>query len=61
MDIALDGYVPVGPAWLATKIDMILGARRQTEEYSGWKTNVPLSAELFNIAAWTKAAHWADK
>jgi len=61
MDIALDGYVPVGPAWLATKISMVLGARRQTEEYSGWKTNVDLPAELFNIAKWIPASHWADK
>ena len=62
MDIALDGYEPVGPAWLATKITMAVNGRViQTEEYSDWKTNVALPAALFDVASWTSAPHWARK
>ena len=62
MDIALDGYVPVGAAWLATKIDMFInGARRQTEEYSTWRADVDLPAALFDVSTWTTAPHWANK
>ena len=45
LDIALDGYEPVGPAWLATKIVMAVNGKViQTEEYSDWKTEVELPA-----------------
>jgi hypothetical protein len=59
MDIRLDGYVPVGSAWLATKVMMSIGdTPRQTEEYAGWKANIDLPAGLFNPATWTTTPHW---
>lgn len=58
-DIRLDGYVPVGKAWLATKIVMSSGGKpRQTEEYSSWKSDVTLDPALFDPARWTSARHW---
>jgi hypothetical protein len=62
MDITLDGYVPVGPAWLATKIVMAVnGSVIQTEEYSDWKTGMDLPASLFDVKTWSTAPHWAKK
>jgi hypothetical protein len=62
LDIHLDGYVPIGPAWLATKITMTQGGvPRQTEEYHDWKVNVDLPPGLFDVATWTSAPHWAAK
>jgi hypothetical protein len=62
LDIHLDGYVPVGKAWLATKITMTQGGTpRQTEEYRDWKVNVDLPPGLFDVATWTTAPHWAGK
>lgn len=62
MDIALDGYEPVGPAWLATKIVMAINGKViQSEEYSDWKTDVALPASLFDVKAWTSGPHWAKK
>lgn len=59
MDIHLDAYVPVGPAWLATKVAMSIGgAPRQTEEYADWRANVDLSPGLFSPATWTTSVHW---
>ena len=59
MDIHLDAYVPVGSAWLATKVVMSIGgAPRQTEEYADWKANGDLSPGLFSPATWTTSAHW---
>jgi hypothetical protein len=62
LDIALDGYEPVGPAWLATKIVMAANGKViQTEEYSDWKTGIELPASLFDVNAWSTAPHWAKK
>lgn len=59
MDVVLDGYERTGKAWLATKIRMSIGgAPRQTEEYTGWKTDVPLDPALFSPSTWTSAKHW---
>lgn len=59
LDIHLDGYVPLAGGWLATKIVMTQGGQpRQSEEYSGWKANVPLEDELFSVEKWTSARHW---
>jgi len=61
-DIHLDGYVPIGRAWLATKITMTSGGvPRQTEEYRDWKVNADLPSGLFDVATWTTAPHWAAK
>jgi hypothetical protein len=62
LDISLDGYEAVGPAWLATKISMAVNGKTiQTEEYYDWKTNVDLSPALFDVKTWTTAPHWAKK
>jgi hypothetical protein len=62
LDIALDGYEPVGPAWLATKIVMAVNGKViQSEEYSDWKTDIDLPASLFDVKAWTTGPHWGKK
>jgi hypothetical protein len=61
MDMHFDGVVPVGGGWLATTCTFsAAGVLLQTEEYSDWKANVPLSAALFDVAQWTTAPHWAS-
>ena len=60
MDVVLDGYERAGRGWLATKIRMTIGGTpRQTEEYSGWRTDVALDPALFSPTTWTTATHWA--
>jgi len=60
LDVSLDGYVPAGRGWLATKVAISAGGvPMQTEEYSDWKADVPLAAGLFDPATWTSAPHWA--
>jgi hypothetical protein len=60
-DVHLGGYERVGKgAWLATKIEMFQGGvRRQAEEYSGWKVDVPVDPALFDPTKWSTARHWA--
>ncbi|MFL5489573.1 MAG: LolA family protein [Gemmatimonadaceae bacterium] len=58
-DIHLDGYVPVAGGWLATRVALLSGGiARQTEEYSDWKGDVPLSPDLFVAERWSTAPHW---
>jgi len=61
LDVHLGGYERVGNgAWLATKIEMFQnGVRRQAEEYSGWKVDVPVDPAMFEPAQWSTAPHWA--
>jgi hypothetical protein len=60
LDIHLEGYVPLEKGWLATKIVMTEnGKPRQSEEYSDWKANVALDADLFSVEKWKDAKHWA--
>jgi hypothetical protein len=61
LDVHLGKYEKVGNgAWLATKIEMFQnGARRQAEEYSDWKVDVPVDPAMFDIAKWSTAPHWA--
>lgn len=60
-DVHLGGYERVGNgAWLATKIEMFQnGVRRQAEDYSGWKVDVPVDPAMFDPAQWSTAPHWA--
>jgi hypothetical protein len=59
-DVHLGGYVRAGGGWLATKIEMFqAGVRRQAEEYSGWKVDVPVDAAIFDLSKWSTAPHWA--
>jgi hypothetical protein len=60
-DIHVGGYVPVGPAWLATRIRIATGGQVQTEEYSDWTAGVAVSPALFDPAQWNTAPHWARK
>ena len=61
LDVHLGGYERVANgAWLATKIEMFQnGVRRQAEEYSGWKVDVPVDPALFDVTKWSTAPHWA--
>jgi hypothetical protein len=61
LDVHLAGYERVGNgAWLATKIEMFQnGVRRQAEEYSGWKVDVPVDPAMFDVTKWSTAQHWA--
>ena len=53
-------YERVGKGWLATKVSMYSrGVANQVEEYSNWKVDQPVSAQLFDLSAWTTAPHWA--
>ena len=59
-DFFLERYVPVGGGWLATRIRMLDGGEPfQTEDYSDWKANVPLSDDFFRAESWSTAPHWA--
>lgn len=60
LDIRLMGYEKTGGGWLATKIEMYSGGvKRQGEDYSDWKTGLPLRPELFEASKWSEAPHWA--
>jgi hypothetical protein len=60
LDVLLGGYEPLGGGWLATRVTIRAGGVPvQTEEYSGWRADPPLAAELFDVARWTAAPHWA--
>lgn len=58
-DIHLDKLESTAGGWLATKVTMFSGdVPVQTEEYSDWKSNVPLDRRLFDPATWSTATHW---
>ncbi len=58
-DIRLEGLVPVGGSWLATRVRMLdQGQPLQTEEYSDWRAGVPLAPELFVAQSWSAVPHW---
>jgi hypothetical protein len=61
LDVHLGKYEKVGNgAWLATKIEMFQnGVRRQAEEYSDWKVDLPVDAAMFDVTKWSTAPHWA--
>jgi hypothetical protein len=58
-DIRLDNYVRLSRGWLATKVVMYDGdLARQTEEYSDWRSGMPLDARLFDATQWSSVPHW---
>ncbi|HEX6964909.1 MAG TPA: gamma-glutamyltransferase, partial [Gemmatimonadaceae bacterium] len=60
-DIHLDEYVRLTRGWLATKVAMYDGAiARQTEEYSQWRSDIPLDAKLFDATQWSSVPHWTQ-
>jgi hypothetical protein len=59
VDVTLDGYEPVGKAWLGTRVMISADGKLVQEEiYTDWKANVPLADALFDPAQWTTAPHW---
>ena len=59
VDVDIDGYEPVGNAWLGTRVMIrVNGKLVQEEIYTEWKANVPLPDALFDPAQWTTAPHW---
>ena len=62
VDVDIDGYEPVGKAWLGTRVMIRVNGRLVQEElYTEWKANVPLADALFDPAQWTTAPHWGRK
>jgi hypothetical protein len=60
-DIRLHNYVQVGNSWLATRVVMLNGGKEvQTEDYTNWQVNQPLSTDLFDPGKWTTAPHWRN-
>jgi hypothetical protein len=59
-DVRLENNVPAGDGWLATRVRMLdKGKPMQTEEYSDWRVNVPLSESFFQAEHWSEGPHWA--
>ncbi len=60
IDAHLNKYRSIGDSWIAPECEFFIGGQRiQREEYSDIKADVPLSPELFDLAHWTTAPHWA--
>ena len=61
-DVRLENNVAVGDGWLATRVRMLdQGKPMQTEEYSDWRVNVPVSPTFFQVEHWSEGEHWAKK
>lgn len=59
-DTRFNFYAAYGGGWVATQVvQLVNGKRRLVEQYSGVKTDVPLSPALFDPAKWATAPHWA--
>jgi hypothetical protein len=60
LDIRLDGYVPLGGGWLATRVSIAFeGKPLQLEEYTEWSDGVAIPDSLFERARWVSGGHWA--
>lgn len=58
-DTRFNYYERYGGGWVATEVvQLVNGKRRVMEQYSGVKTDVPLSPELFDPTKWATAPHW---
>lgn len=60
LDAWLGGYVPVGKAWLATRVKILLPNGTQEEEYQDWKANRVLPEGFFVPERWLEVPHWAN-
>ena len=59
-DIQFNQWRPIGGGWIAPNVEFYVGATHQrTEDYADIKTNVALNPELFDLAKWSSATHWA--
>jgi len=60
MDARLEGIVPLAGGMLATHCEFYVeGKLVQSEDYTEWKANAPLSSALFDPATFSTAKHWA--
>jgi len=60
MDVRFGGWVALAGAWLGTRCEFLVAAKRdQVEEYTDWKAGPPLPASLFAPASFSSAQHWA--
>lgn len=58
-DTRFNSYAQYGGGWVATQVvQLVNGKRRLVEQYTGVRTDVPLSPALFDPAKWTTAPHW---
>lgn len=58
-DIRMSDYVPAAGGLLATRVEVrVNGEMVQREQYTNWSVDVPLAAELFDAATWTRVPHW---
>ena len=58
-DTRFNFYAAYGGGWVATQVvQLVNGKRRLVEQYSGVKTDVPLSPALFDPTKWATAPHW---
>ena len=59
-DTRFNFYAAYGGGWVATQVvQLVNGKRRLVEQYSGVKTDVPLSPALFDPTKWATAPHWS--
>lgn len=59
-DVRMENNVPVGGGWLATRVRFLdNGTEVQTEEYSDWRTDLPLTPSFFQAEHWSDGLHWA--
>jgi hypothetical protein len=58
-DTRFNSYAQYGGGWVATQVvQLVNGKRRLVEQYTGVRTDVPLSPALFDPSKWTTAPHW---
>jgi hypothetical protein len=58
-DVRLESNVPVGGGWLATRVRFLdAGVAMQTEDYSDWRADAPLSERFLQAEHWTEERHW---
>lgn len=59
VEVRFDNYQRAGKAWMAMRVEQyVAGKRTLLEEYSDVKTDVSLSANLFDPKQWGTAPHW---
>lgn len=57
MDIALNGYQPLGGGWIATDVDIRVGGKSvQREQYADLRANVDLPPSMFDPHQWPAGA-----
>ena len=58
-DIRLVNYEPVGAAWIAPRVEVLVdGKLIFAEDYSDVRPNLPLHESIFDPTPWKNARHW---